>query len=232
MTQPYDVPGKTPHDRTRWTWVDRGPNGGYWEANGTRNKGYNCTTFVMAWLFPDARPAVWGDDKQFIETDEIEAELQGRGFKAGTSKACIPPTRGSCVILYFPKKSDGTKDSEPYHVEVYDPLHGDWVGKGGPGSPLRRRQDPLQQPSEPSERAKTVYVFYCKSDYVPNPVVSDAEIHSAAKKVSPLPPTPTPTPPEAPPVPRPPPYSPAWLLRVWSWVYGILIGLVIGWFIF
>ena len=38
MTQPYDVPGKTPHDRTRWTWVDRGVNGGYWEANGLAAK--------------------------------------------------------------------------------------------------------------------------------------------------------------------------------------------------
>ena len=228
MTQPYDVPGKEPHDRTRWTWVDRGVNGGYWQAKGTRDKSYNCTAFLMAWLFPDARPAVWGDSNQFIETFEIEAELRRRGFAAGTSEACIPPARGSCAILYFPKKDDGTRGSEPYHVEVYDPIHGDWVGKGGPGSPIQRRQDPRQHPSEPSERAKTEYVFYCRADYAPDPAVTDAEIHSAARRVMP----PPPPPPPPPPVPQPPRYSPPWLMRLWSWVFGIIIGIFAGWALF
>ena len=230
MTQAYDIPGKAPHDRSRWTWIDRGTDGGYWQVNGTRDKGYNCTTFLMAWLFPDARPAVWGDADQHIETHEIEAELQRRGFAGGRSEACIPPAEGSCAVLYFPKEN-GVRGNEPFHVEVYDPKHGDWVGKASAGHPIRRRQNPLEYPLDADERARTEHVFYCKKDYVPNPAVTDAQIHADAHKVSP-PPPPPPPPAPPPPVPQPPRYAPGWFLRAWSVLFGVLLGLLAGWLLF
>ena len=216
MSQPYDVPGATHHDPNEWEWIDLGQNGGYWVKRGTNDKGYNCTEYAMAKLFGD--PAEWDvDESGTTETDEIEQELRNRGFTEPVSAdrcGCGDGKISSCAVLYF-DNTGGQRGSEPFHVEVFDRRHCDWGGKGGPGLPIRHRQNPGEFPTDPESRRHTEMVFLCK-DGTPGAYVSDAEIHEP----------PAPAPSDRPP--SPPPYSPPWLLRVWNFVFGVL-GFIAGW---
>jgi len=235
MTQPYD---SARHPSSDWEWIDLGQNGGYWQRKHTADKSYNCTEYAMAKLFGDR--AGWGDDTQTTETDEIEQELRDRGFSEPGSPAdcgCGQNQTSTCAVLYFPTEN-GQRGAEPFHVEVFDRQLCDWGGKGGPGSPIRHRQDPATYPSEAAERARTEMVFLCKEGQ-PGPYHADADIHSQARRVPPPPapapapalaPAPAPAPAPGSSVPSPPPYAPEPLLWLWRVMFG-LIGIVIGWLI-
>jgi hypothetical protein len=223
MSQPYD-PAR--HPSSEWEWIDLDQNGGYWQRRNTSDKSYNCTEYAMAKLFGDR--AEWGGDgSQTTETDEIEQELRDRGFGPPGSPSdcgCGQGKISTCAVLYFTREN-GQRSAEPYHVEVFDRQLCDWGGKGGPGSPIRHRQDPATHPSEPAERARTELVFLCKEGE-PGPYQPDADIHDQAGGVPP-PAAPTPAPAPAP-APQPPPYSPPWLLELWRVLFGLL-GLLLGW---
>ena len=224
MTQPkYDIPGAQPHG-PEWEW--KPTKGGYWELKGTNDKGYNCSEFAMAKI--EGRPPRYGGDgSQTTETDEIEQELKKKGFKeAGSSGKCGsgPGKMSQCVVLYF-SISDGKVSKEPYHVEVFDPIHGDWGGKGAAGLPIRHRKDPNEYPHDPEERKKTKAVFFCKQVEPPPKPISDSDLHKGATKLpKPAPPAPPPEGP-SPPV---PPYLPNRFLWIWRvlWAFG---GIVLGW---
>ena len=211
MTQPYDIPGKLVHDTSVWKWVSVGDTG-YWKLKNHASKSYNCTEYLMAKLFEDYRPAKYkGNSAYTTETDEVEEALQQRGFAASDSaELCLPPgDDGACAVLYF-GKTDGVRDKEPFHVEVYDHGYGDWGGKGSSGIPIRRRKDPRSFPTDATERPNTEAVFYCKANHT-DARIKDTDLDSNAREAL--------------------KFIIPWVNPVW-WAFFALAGFLLGWLVF
>ena len=166
----------------------------------------------MAKLFENHRPAQYkGNSLYTTETDEVQGELNRRGFaESASAEVCLPPAQGgACVVLYF-DKNNGVRDKEPFHVEVYDHSYGDWGGKGSSGMPIRRRQDPLSYPLDAEQRADTETVFFCKANHTDAPI-TDVQLDSDAKEA--------------------PKYFFTWINPVW-WAFFALAGFLLGWLVF